>query len=46
MKSILINLYFERMMKIGMKLKANLINLIYKKSLRMSSVAKKERTTG
>ena len=46
MKSIMINLYFERMMKIGMKLKSNIIHLIYTKSLRLSSTAKKERSTG
>ena len=46
MKSLMINLYFERMMKIGMKLKSNIINQVYMKSLRMSSIAKKERTTG
>lgn len=46
MKSLMINLYFERMMKIGMKLRSNIINQIYMKSLRLSSVAKKDRTTG
>lgn len=45
-KSLMINLYFERMMKIGMKLKSNIINQVYMKSLRLSSIAKKERTTG
>ena len=34
------------MMKIGMKMKSNIINQVYMKSLRLSSIAKKERTTG
>jgi len=46
LKSIMINLYFERMMKIGMKLRSNIINQVYMKSLRLSSVSKKDRSTG
>ena len=46
MKSLLNNLYFALMMKIGMKVRSNIINQVYRKSLKLSSNAKKDRTTG
>jgi len=45
-QSLLLSQYFERMFVVGMNLRTALISTIYKKSLRMSSSAKKESTTG
>ena len=45
-QSVLINAYFQRMFLIAMKIKSSMINLIYRKSLRLSSGAKRERNTG
>lgn len=42
----MINAYFERMNSIGLRLKSSIINLIYIKLSKLSSTAKKTRTTG
>lgn len=42
----MINIYFERMMSVGMRLKSNIINLVYIKASRLSSASKRNRTTG
>lgn len=45
-QSLLLSQYFERMFVVGMNLRTALISTIYRKSLRMSSSAKKDSTIG
>ncbi len=45
-QTVILSQYFERMYLVGMNLRTALISVIYRKSLRMSSGAKRESTVG
>ena len=45
-QSLMLNLHYQRMMVIGMRIRTALTSAIYKKSLVLSNSAKKESTTG
>ena len=45
-QSLMINIYFEKNMIIGMRIRTALISAIYKKSLVLSNSSKKESKTG
>jgi len=46
LQSLMMSQYFERMFVIGVKVRTTLIAALYKKSLKISSAAKKESTVG
>lgn len=45
-QSVIINVYFQRMFVIAIKIKSALVDLVYRKSLRLSPSARRNRTSG